>query len=520
MRAILPLALLSLAVACTDKDTETDTVDVDGDGFDTVADCDDDDATVNPDADELCDGVDNNCDGTIDEDASDMLSWYVDGDSDGFGDAADTTDACDQPTGYVSDSTDCDDTNGDISPDADEVCDGIDNDCDSTIDEGDATDASVWYADTDSDGYGDESSPLSACVEPSGYVDNIDDCDDTTDAISPDGVEVCDKADNDCDGDIDEDDAVDAPTWYADTDSDGFGDEDVAVTACVEPSGYVSDSTDCDDDNIDVYDTCFTEFDGTTGKTWTVLASNTEALSALMAYHPSDIDHIYNTYDTIGQAYDPAKGSWSVMTATAPYASYWSSTAPWDGDLWMMRNDNVYTYDPGTNAWSTVTAITCGDDYNATESDEYGVIYGYDNGDLVTYDTVTGTVGYIATGLGSLYETRMAYDPGTYSIFFGAFYDDELYKYDIAKGTVSTMTPHPEGYHNDIFCSDRSGHIYAAGGSSGKTMWQYDIATDSWDQIPDLPEDHGNNYTCTVSHEGYLYTGGYGGKDFYRLDLY
>ena len=519
--------LLSLTVllgACVDgKGSDSGTTDNDGDGFGPAEDCNDDDAAINPAADELCDGLDNNCNGDTDEaGAADEPAWYPDGDGDGFGavDGAAVL-SCAQPSGHVENAEDCDDAVSAIYPGADELCDTVDNDCDGDVDEGDAVDAATWYADSDGDGEGDLGSPMSACAQPSGYTDNTLDCDDTSDTINTLADELCDTVDNDCDGTVDEDDAVDAVTWYADSDGDGFGDEDMPWISCAPPSGYVADGTDCNDDNAEIFDSCFPTFDGTTGKTWTKMASNTHYLSATMAYHPEDIDYIYNTSTSPGQYYDPATNTWNAMTASAPYASFWASTAPWDGDLWMMRNDNVYTYDPDTNAWSTVTSITCGDDYNATESDEYGVIYGHDPGYLVTYDTVTGTADYISTGMGSLYETRMAYDPVSRAIFFGAFYLGDLYKYDLATGSLTAMSDHPESFLNDIFCSDRSGHIYAAGGSSGKTMWQYDVATDTWSSIPDLPVDHGNNWTCTVSHEGYLYVGaGSSGSDFYRIELY
>mgnify|MGYP001582428471 CR=1 FL=1 len=82
------------------------------------------------------------------------------------------------------------------------------------------------------------------------------------------------------------------------------------------------------------------------------------------------------------------------------------------------------------------------------------------------------------------------------------------------------MTPIPESQLNDIFCSDRSGHIYAAGGSSGTSMYQYDIATDVWAAIPALPSDHGNNGSCTVSYEGWLYVGTGSNYKLHRIELY
>ncbi len=251
------------------EDSETWYADSDGDGFgdeddsvqaceepsgyiDEPGDCDDGDAEINPDADELCDGADNDCDGDTDEDAEDAQTWYADDDGDSFGDAGDTQDLCEQPKGYVSDDNDCDDDDDDINPDASELCDGADNDCDGDTDEDDAEDTSSWYADGDGDGFGDADDAKTTCEAPSGYVSDDSDCDDTDPSVNPDASELCDGLDNDCDGDTDEDDAEGASEWYADLDGDGFGDADDALTTCDQPSGYVSDDTDCDDGDYDI----------------------------------------------------------------------------------------------------------------------------------------------------------------------------------------------------------------------------------------------------------------------------
>ncbi len=212
------------------------------------SDCDDGDIAVNPAAAEVCDGVDNNCDGTIDEDsATDASTWYADTDADTYGDADSTTIACDEPAGFVADDTDCDDGLADVNPAATELCNGIDDNCDGTTDEDSADDASTWYADGDSDTYGDASATTVSCEAPSGYVADSTDCDDTVGTTYPGADEFCDSVDNNCDGTVDEDSAIDAATWYADTDADTYGDASATVVQCTAPSGYVADDADCDD---------------------------------------------------------------------------------------------------------------------------------------------------------------------------------------------------------------------------------------------------------------------------------
>jgi hypothetical protein len=210
-----------------------------------ATDCDDTRADVFPGAPETCDGSDEDCDGSVDEDSVDAAAWYLDGDTDGFGDADVVADACDAPLGYVADATDCDDAVATVYPGADETCDSVDEDCDGVVDD-DAIDVLTWYGDADGDGYGSISTTVDACDAPSGYVAGSSDCDDTTTAIRPGAAETCNDVDDDCDGTID-DAALDASTWYADSDGDGYGSPTVTALSCDAPSGYLAVAGDCDD---------------------------------------------------------------------------------------------------------------------------------------------------------------------------------------------------------------------------------------------------------------------------------
>ncbi len=282
--------------ADTQTDTQVESVDEDGDGFFEEEDCDDLDASVNPATSEVCDGVDNDCDGLVD-DADDSVegqgTWYQDLDGDGAGNAGAEQLGCEAPTGFVAESTDCDDLDAAFHPGADEndctdpadyncdgsvgyadddgdgfaacedcddtvattsplgieVCDGADNNCDGTVDEDSAVDTDTWYADTDGDGYGDAASTAQACAAPAGHVADDTDCDDAVADTHPGGTEACDGTDNDCDGLVDSDDpdVTGTSVYYLDADGDTYGGQQVQVSACSAPAGFVSSSDDCDD---------------------------------------------------------------------------------------------------------------------------------------------------------------------------------------------------------------------------------------------------------------------------------
>ena len=215
-------------------------------GYSTLADdCNDNDEDVFTGAAEICDNKDNNCDGSIDENVGSL--FYQDFDTDGFGNPAQNQLSCTQPTGFVSNAQDCDDTASAISPAADEECDGIDNDCDGNTDESDAINQSAWFIDADSDGYGSSNGILIACNPPAGYVSNSQDCNDTSASISPISVEICDSIDNNCDGLVDQGSNISNAVYYLDEDGDGYGLSNSTTIACAQPIGYASIGNDCND---------------------------------------------------------------------------------------------------------------------------------------------------------------------------------------------------------------------------------------------------------------------------------
>ncbi|MEC8422412.1 MAG: putative metal-binding motif-containing protein, partial [Myxococcota bacterium] len=152
------LATLVLLGCAPNRATDA-TDDADGDGYPVPEDCDDHRAAVNPSATELCDDLDNDCDGEIDEsDAFDAPGWFRDHDGDGFGDPSAIVYACARPDGVAENGADCDDQDAWVHPGAREICDPLDRDedCDGLADDADesASHRRVFYGDADGDGFG------------------------------------------------------------------------------------------------------------------------------------------------------------------------------------------------------------------------------------------------------------------------------------------------------------------------------------------------------------------------------
>ena len=209
------------------------------DGLSEVGgDCDDTRPLVNPEQPEICNQLDDDCNGRADDDVIDMRTFFQDGDGDGFGDPNDPVETCFPPEGYVSNDRDCDDS--------DSTTFGV----------------STWYADTDGDGWGDSRASVAACSAPEGSVARGGDCDDADATAHPDGVEVCDDAgiDEDCDGLVDDDDddveLSGGQTVWPDLDGDGLGDAAAPNTRCAPDAalGWVDNRDDCDDTDPGILD--------------------------------------------------------------------------------------------------------------------------------------------------------------------------------------------------------------------------------------------------------------------------
>jgi len=225
----------------SDEATTTFTVlqDQDQDGFPIDEDCDDTQALTNPVAAEICDSIDNNCDGVIDEGL--LQTYFFDGDGDGYGDSNNFIAACDVPIDHAVLDEDCDDAEPLSNPGTAEICDSIDNNCDGVVDEGFLQ---TYFFDGDGDGYGVSSNFIAACDLPPGHAALDGDCADAVPSINPGAAEICDSIDNNCDGVVDE---GFLQTYFFDGDGDGYGDSNNFIAACDLPPGHAVLDGDCAD---------------------------------------------------------------------------------------------------------------------------------------------------------------------------------------------------------------------------------------------------------------------------------
>jgi hypothetical protein len=269
-RWVVGVALLSLAPGCGEPCATPWFQDFDGDGYgdpDTLEraceppegfvpdarDCDDRDSGTHPDTFDGCNGVDDDCDGVVDPQGA---VWYADGDGDGYGVTGSSIETCDEPVGFSSRPGDCDDQRPEAHPGALERCNGLDDDCDTDVDDGAPRDE-LWYADDDQDGFGDPYDARSLCRprQTDSLVQLPGDCDDDNPNVNPAATERCNNGrDDDCNGlaDDEEPGTVDGqePRWL-DLDHDDYG-VGTVVLRCPGGSDHAEVAGDCDDGDASI----------------------------------------------------------------------------------------------------------------------------------------------------------------------------------------------------------------------------------------------------------------------------
>lgn len=196
---------------------------------------------------EVCNGLDDDSDGTIDEDAADAIVYFTDADGDSFG-SMPLDPTCDQPPRTAAVGGDCDDDNREQFPGAPTFCNELDDDCDGDFDE----DMPTWYFDVDMDGYGGEVAVV-ACAGPPGTVGTPGDCDDGSETTFPGATEICDGVDNDCTAGVDDGDPGGGESCGSDVGACSQGALRCAGGALVCVGGTPSSDEVCDgvDNNCD-----------------------------------------------------------------------------------------------------------------------------------------------------------------------------------------------------------------------------------------------------------------------------
>jgi hypothetical protein len=425
--------------------------DADGDGFGTAlytveactapddfvsnnTDCNDLEVTAYPGAPELCDnGLDNDCDGLVDDADDDMqgfLTWYRDYDHDTAGDPSTGIDSCTEIPGYVLNGDDCDDSTARRSPYIDEVCDGgVDNDCDGLVDDDDPSmvGPATWYLDQDEDEFGTPDDTIETCDQPDGYVFYGGDCDDSNKDIRPYAEEVCNEIDDDCDGDTDEDVT---PTWYADSDSDGYGDPGLSQMTCEQESGWVANAEDCNDseplawtDGPELCDSVDNNCDGSTDPD--------DTSDCLTWYYDYDGDGYGLTSDNICSCDVAGRGNYVAENPADcddnDSASYPYSPSDPCGVYGEMTADDAYAWTSGGEAVGTHyysnRSFLGGFDYNNDGVDDIAIASGAYDSTYTDAGVVLVYYGPISSGeidLTDLSSADLSYTPQVASAFAGA----------------------------------------------------------------------------------------------------
>ena len=332
----------------------------------TSGDCDDQDPGVNPVADEICNGKDDDCNGATDEDtAVGCTVYYLDADRDGFGIPGSSKCSCGPEDPYDSlDPSDCNDKNADINPDAVEACNDLDDDCDGATDEENATGCSIFFRDNDGDGFGQLDDSRCLCAASGQYTAPVGgDCDDLNKSVYPEANESCNGKDDDCDGATDEPDSSGCLTFFLDADGDSYGVTGQTACLCAPGDQYTAvTGGDCDDQNDDVNpgtpESCTGLDDNCNGQT-----DEEGAIDCVNYYYDGDLDE------------------WG----TNQFKCLCAASVPWVAEVSGDCNDNDFLVKPSgvevcngkdddcDGATDEEDALNCATYFYDNDSDNFGL---------------------------------------------------------------------------------------------------------------------------------------------------
>jgi formylglycine-generating enzyme required for sulfatase activity len=452
---------------CDDTDSDISPYDMDGDGYSTCAgDCDDTNPWVYPDAEELCDGIDNNCSGgpaTAEQDGDGDGIWPCQGD--------------------------CDDGDPSRHPYASDECDGIDNDCEGELES--------WDRDDDGDGY-------FGCEG---------DCDDDEDDVYPGADEVCDGQDNDCD------DSVDEGGVCADDDDAVDDDDDVANDDDVVDDDDVADDDDASDDDDVAGPLCDDDDSASSGQ----VEEPAAMLYALAV--PSS-----GPMDVIGFVVDPDTGALVVHTE-AP----WTTPISYDSDFGVPDlavspvADRLYVAASGSSSVAGFDIGVDGDLTALTGSPFTGLLAGgklafHPSGDLLYVSSadnglvygfeVNPSTGALSALSGSPYAhgaglvEDMEVDPaGGALLILG---DGGLQVHQISLTTGGLTGPldsvYPGAYSNSLAIHPCGNYVYVRDYYAGTWVLAYDAVTGDLGTVSSASVT-GNGYGLVFAEDGdFLYT--------------